>query len=50
MNMKEVKKKEAEKGSLFKKLKLLRIVIVNNHYKKQGIFNHEIVSENVLEV
>jgi hypothetical protein len=45
MNLKEDKKKDSEKSSLFKKFNLLRIVLVNNPYQKRGISKHKIVSE-----
>jgi hypothetical protein len=35
MYKKEISKKELEKDSLNKKMKLLRIVIVNNGFKKK---------------
>jgi hypothetical protein len=36
MYKKEAKKKDSEKNPLVNKLKLLRIFIVNNSYKKKG--------------
>ncbi len=37
MNSIEAKKKESEKDSVFNKLSVLRVVIVNKNYRKRGI-------------
>ncbi len=39
MNSIEAKKKEFEKNSVFKKFKVLHLVIVNKNYRKRGIFH-----------